>query len=108
MQAKAVGLWHEHDLVFSDELGNAIVARRVQHAFKRCLRAAGLTTTHTPHTLRHSAATYLLAAGVPDRVVMDILGHGSLAMTAHYEHVISTMLTDAADRLARIFPAAAV
>jgi hypothetical protein len=38
---------------------------------------------------------------------MEILGHGSTAMTTHYEHAMSTMLTDAADRLARIFPAAA-
>jgi integrase len=52
----------------------------------------------------HSAATYLMAAGVPDRVVMEILGHGSLAVTSRYEHVMSTMLSDAAERLARVLP----
>jgi integrase len=103
----AAALWHEQDLVFIDELGEPIVARRAQRSFNRALKSAGLPTTYTPHSLRHSAATYLLAAGVPDRVVMEILGHGSTAMTTHYEHVMSTMLTDAADRLARIFPAAA-
>jgi hypothetical protein len=46
----------------------------------------------TPHTLRHSTATYLIAVGVPDRVVMEILGHSSLAVTSRYEHVMNAML----------------
>jgi site-specific recombinase XerD len=53
----------------------------------------------SPHTLRHSAASYLLAAGVPDRVVMEILGHSTLAMTQRYSHVLGPMLADAASRL---------
>jgi site-specific recombinase XerD len=44
-------------------------------------------------------ATYLIAAGVNERVVMEILGHSTLAMTQRYSHVLGPMLVDAADRL---------
>jgi site-specific recombinase XerD len=44
--------------------------------------------------------------GVPPRVIMEIMGHSSLAMTTKYQHVMEGMLDDAADRLANIFPAA--
>jgi len=48
----------------------------VSYVLKRLLMQAGLPK-FTPHALRHSTATYLLATGVPDRVVMVILGHSS-------------------------------
>ena len=46
------------------------------------------------------AVTYLLAVGVPDRVVQDILGHGSAAMTRLYQHVTPSMLVEAGEALA--------
>ncbi len=51
------------------------------------------------HDLRHSAATIMLALGLPDRVVMEMLGHSNLAMTSHYQHVPSTMLAGGAKRM---------
>jgi len=75
--------------------------------FKQLLERAGLPTALTPHNLRHSTATYLMARGVPPRVIMEIMGHSSLAMTARYQHLIDGVLDDAAERLAGIFPAAA-
>ena len=75
----------------------------MNYVLKRLLKEAGLPK-FTPHALRHSTATYLLAAGVPDRVVMEILGHSSITMTTRYEHIMSTMLADAAERLSAIFP----
>jgi integrase len=41
----------------------------------------------TPHALRHTYATLLRQAGVPDRVSMDLLGHTSLSMLQRYSHV---------------------
>jgi integrase len=41
----------------------------------------------TPHVLRHTYATLLRQANVPDRVSMDLLGHASLAMLQRYSHV---------------------
>jgi site-specific recombinase XerD len=73
--------------------------RSVHKAFKDMLAAARLPTSHRPHDLRHSMATYLVAARVNERVVIEILGHSTLAMTQRYSHVLSPMMTDAADRL---------
>jgi integrase len=71
----------------------------VHKAFKDLLAAVGLPTSHRPHDLRHSMATYLIAAGVNERVVMQILGHSTLAMTQRYAPVLGPRLVDAADRL---------
>ncbi len=49
-----------------------------------------------------------MAMGVPHRAIMEIMGHSSLGMTTRYEHVMESVLEDAAERLARIFPSAAV
>jgi|SRR5579884_3776580 len=105
---RGAGAWAEHDFVFPDQLGQPLVGRRVERVYKQILGRAGLPTTLTPHSLRHSTATYLMAMGVPPRVIMEIMGHSSLAMTARYQHVIESVLEDAADRLASIFPANAV
>jgi len=44
------------------------------------------------HDLRHSAATVLIAAGVPLKVVSELLGHSSVAITADiYAHVLPEM-----------------
>ncbi len=48
-------------------------------------------------------ATYLTAAGVPPRVVMEIMGHSTMAMTQRYSHVLGQMVTDAADRLEAVW-----
>jgi site-specific recombinase XerD len=48
------------------------------------------------HTLRHSAATLLLAQGVDSRVVMEILGHTSPAMLRRYQHVVDELKHDSA------------
>ncbi len=54
------------------------------------------------HDLRHSAATILLAAGVPERVVMEILGHSTLAMVKRYQHVLPGLTVAAAERMDRV------
>jgi len=105
LRLRAGSLWRDHDLVFPGAFGEPLLSRTVQDHFARIAARAGVADA-TPHTLRHSTGTYLLAAGVPDRVVQAILGHGSAAMTRHYEHVLPAMLTDAGTRLAQFFGAA--
>lgn len=90
--------------MFANELGEPIRADHVQRTFKVHARAAGLSPTLHPHSLRHSAATFLLAAGVSETVTMRILGRANLAMTSHYQHLLSGMLTDAASKLDSVFP----
>nr|WP_280529757.1 tyrosine-type recombinase/integrase [Actinocatenispora sera] len=48
---------------------------------------------------RHTAATVLLTLGVPERVVMQIMGWSSTAMAARYQHVTAGTLRDVAQRV---------
>lgn len=83
--------WQEHDLIFCNRHGSHFDPSYVRHQFKRLLRAAGLPDVRL-HDLRHSAATVLLAAGVPLKVVSELLGHSSIAITADvYTHVLPEM-----------------
>lgn len=53
----------------------------------------------TPHQLRHSYATFLRQAGVPDRIAMELLGHKSPAMLYRYSHVLDDEPAREATRL---------
>lgn len=59
---------------------------------------AGLPRRITPHTLRHTAATQLIEAGVDIRFVQKLLGHASIATTQIYTHVSDQSLRDAVSR----------
>jgi integrase len=94
--------WQDTDrLVFTDAIGRPLYATAVHRAFHELLRAAGLPRIPF-HGLRHSTATALLSAGVPLRVVSDLLGHSGIAITAdYYAHVESDLRREAADAMDR-------
>lgn len=96
--------WRDHGLVFPSATGEPPHVTSVSHAFKKLLVPGGLPSTHRLHDLRHSTATYLLAKGVPPRVVMELLGHSQISMTMRYQHVLPAMLEEEVARLATVFP----
>lgn len=94
--------WQDTDrLVFTDAIGRPLYPTAVHRAFRELLTAAGLAFVPF-HGLRHSAATALLSAGVPLRVVSDLLGHSGIAITAdYYAHVERDLRREAADAMDR-------
>ncbi|MFD8475248.1 site-specific integrase [Streptomyces globisporus] len=79
--------WHDSDYVFTTRTGRSIEPRNLSRSFERVTADAGLRRIRL-HDARHGCATLLFAAGVPARVVMEILGHSQIAVTMNiYTHV---------------------
>ncbi len=74
--------------------GNALTPRSIQRIVEKYARVAGITKKITPHTLRHSFATDLLANGADIRAVQAMLGHESITTTQIYTHVTDKRLKD--------------
>lgn len=72
----------------------------IRKAFRRSAERAGLDPDQiTPHTLRHTAVTHLVQAGVDLPTVQRISGHKTLSMVARYAHQSGSHIEAAMDRL---------
>ncbi len=71
-----------------------LTPRSIQKMIARSARIAGLSKKVTPHTLRHTYATDLLAHGADLRSVQELLGHQNVATTQIYTHVTNKRLRD--------------
>lgn len=72
-------------------------ASRLRHRFERTVRAAGLVGDWTPHSIRHTAATWARKAGIPLDRVAKMLGHAGLDLVQRYAHFSVDDLNPALD-----------
>ena len=91
--------WQEYGLIFCNVSGGYFNPGYVWRLFKKMLKKAGLPDVRF-HDLRYGAATVLLAAKVDLKVVSELLGHSSVAITADiYAHVLPEMQQEVARKM---------
>lgn len=99
------GAWQEQGFVFTHEDGTPLHPRWVGDTFRRLLPRLGLPRVRV-HDLRHTAATLRLQWGTHPKVVQEMLGHSTIAITLDlYSHVVPGMHRQAAKQFGRLFEA---
>jgi integrase/recombinase XerD len=80
--------------LFLNFRGEALTRQGLYKIVRRHASSAGLADRMSPHTLRHTFATHLLAGGCDLRSVQEMLGHADVATTQLYTHLSSERLKD--------------
>jgi integrase/recombinase XerC len=88
----------EGEPLFRGARGGKLQPAIIQRAMQKLRSAFGLPETATPHALRHSFATHLLAGGGDLRTIQELLGHASLSTTQVYTGVDASRLLEVYDR----------
>jgi integrase/recombinase XerD len=90
---RLVGL-RDEPRVFLNLRGGGLTRQGLYKIVQRHARAAGLDQKMSPHTLRHTFATHLLAGGCDLRSLQEMLGHADIATTQIYTHLTAERLRD--------------
>lgn len=80
------------DRLFISRSGKPLNRIDIWKLVKKYAARIGVSAEMSPHTLRHSFATHMLANGADLRVIQELLGHSSIATTQHYTRVDSSRL----------------
>ena len=95
--------WREQGLVFTTGIGTPIEPRNINRRWGQLRVQSGLDSLRL-HDLRHGCASFLLAAGIPARAIMDVLGHSEIGVTMNtYAHVLPELRQEAADAIDELF-----
>ena len=84
--------------LFLSNRGNQIDRITVWERVRHYARAAGITKTISPHSLRHSFATHLLENGADLRIIQEMLGHEDIGTTDRYTHLANSRIKDSFKR----------
>ncbi len=88
----------EDDWLFLSRGGRRMRREAIWELVKKYALIAGIPASISPHTMRHSFATHLLAGGADLRQVQEMLGHASIATTQIYTHVDQSRLKKVHDQ----------
>jgi integrase/recombinase XerD len=80
--------------LFVNHRGHGLTRQGLYKIVQRYAASAGLASKMSPHTLRHTFATHLLAGGCDLRAVQEMLGHADIATTQIYTHLSAERLKD--------------
>ncbi len=80
--------------LFLNHRGAGLTRQGLYKIVQRHARSAGLASKMSPHTLRHTFATHLLAGGCDLRSLQEMLGHADIATTQLYTHLSADRLKD--------------
>jgi integrase/recombinase XerD len=80
--------------LFLNHRGGGLTRQGLYKIVQRHARRAGLASKMSPHTLRHTFATHLLAGGCDLRSLQEMLGHADIATTQLYTHLSADRLKD--------------
>ena len=95
--------WQDRDLVFPNEFGDFLSTTTIGRALRRVIERAGLPRIRF-HDLRHTAATIMLSNGTHPKIVSEMLGHSTIAITLDlYSHVTPNMQREAAAAMDQAF-----
>jgi len=89
--------------LFEGQGGGTYTSASLLKVFKKACKRAGISTTHTIHSLRHAYATHLFDRGTDIRMIQKLLGHNDIKTTLIYTQVSKRSMTEVRSPLDDIF-----